>query len=175
MTTNKTKILTTAASVLFLVSVAAPACSDDTNEGPSDTSVVIGGDEDAGPDGNGGNGNGNGGQGNGGSGSNLDPDGGFTTLPDGAVVPNGGSTGNGGNGGNGGNNNVDPDGGVIILPDGGVIIIDPCPVPLGQDGCFNCPETTDDSEQFLNQCTDSDFSAFDNEDRIPHLNLYGTL
>jgi hypothetical protein len=37
-----------------------------------------------------------------------------------------------------------------------------------EDGCFSCEPAT--TEHFLNACTDSQCSAFDNEDRLPLFN-----
>lgn len=169
MNKNRSTIWTTALVLFAAVGVTGPACSDDKNDEPgAPVEIGGGGDSDAGPNGNAGEGSG--GTGNGSNGSVVDLDGGVIILPDGGVVPIGGNTGNGGSSGGGNNGGT---GGVVVLPDGA--IVDPCPEPLGQDGCFNCPETTDDSEQFLNQCSSSDCSAFDNEERLPHLESDGDL
>jgi hypothetical protein len=47
--------------------------------------------------------------------------------------------------------------------------------PLGEDGCFNCPENGE-VEQWLNRCVDSECEPFDNSQaRLPLINANGSL
>lgn len=140
-------VTTLTVSLLGLLPMAAPGCGSDDKSSGGNTTI---GNQDAGQDSGSGNGNdaSSGGSSNGGSGN----------APDAS----------GGSGNNSGDASTDA-GGQLDAGDGGP---NPCSVPLGQDGCFNCPSTT---AEFLNRCTSSDCAPFDNHARLPHLKPDGTL